>query len=257
MQLGEIIEYRSILRSLITKNLYGRYKNSFFGVGWHLITPILMLGVYYIAFTELRQNEIEYYWIYIASGIFAFNYMISNLSVSPGILISNSNIIKKMYFPRELIIIAQCISSLIVCIIGYMIVVSLMIVTQHNCLSYSIFLTPIVLLLMFFFVLGYSLFFAAITVYVRDIQYCLNTITIVFFFLTPLYFLADSTSGVLQTIIWMNPFTYYVELFHDIMYFGVIPDSITVVVCLCGSIISLICGTLLFGHLKKGITERL
>lgn len=78
--LREIYESRNILRSLVSKNLFGRYKNSVLGFGWHFVMPIIMLVVYYVVFTEVRASPISDFWVYIAAGIFPFNFMVSNLT---------------------------------------------------------------------------------------------------------------------------------------------------------------------------------
>ena len=66
-ELKEIYEYRTILKSLVWKDLFGRYKNSYLGFVWHFFTPVLMMLVYYIGFTEIRSSSMESFWIFLAS----------------------------------------------------------------------------------------------------------------------------------------------------------------------------------------------
>ena len=197
------------------------------------------------------------FWIYLGCALFPFNFMISNLTGSTGIIVGNSGMIKKMYFPREILVLAKVISSLIVLLIGYVVVVGALLISGFglNLIS-ALYLLPLILL-MTTFVLGYSLALSALTVYVRDIQHILNSISVAFFFITPMYFTTTAISGAFSTIIWINPFTYFIEGFHDCIYYGSLPCTPMILICLLLSIISFILGTCIFNKLKRGFAERL
>lgn len=252
----EIYSSRSILYSLIIKNLVGRYKNSMLGFTWNFIVPIILMGVYYVVFTQIRTSYLPYFWIFISSAVFPFNFMTSNLIGGSNCIVSNSQLIKKMYFPREIIVLSQVISSLIVMLIGYGVVLILVAISGYG-ISIAILLMPVLIIALMTFVIGYTLLFSSLTVYVRDIHLFLNSISMVFFFMTPMYFVADSVGGTLGTIIWFNPFTYYVECFHEIVYYKTFPSIEYLTICMLLSTTLLIVGSLVFSKLKKGFVERL
>lgn len=253
----EIYESRNILRSLVHKNLFGRYRNSALGFGWHFVMPIVMLLVYHVVFTEIRSSPIDDFWVYVAAGIFPFNFMVSNLTGGAGAVVGNSGMVKKMYFPREILVLAHVISNFIVMAIGYAAVVAVIAVAGYPLEWLPLLLLPLIMVLMAVFTTGYVLVFSSLTVYVRDVQYVLNSIGMVFFFMTPMYFLADSVSGILGNIIWFNPFTYYVEAFHDMIYFGDIPGTRVMLGCLLLPLVSMVTGLAVFRRLKRGFAERL
>lgn len=248
--------YVNIFSALVFKNLFGRYKNSLLGFGWNFITPMIMMLIYYVVFTGIRQGSLPNFWIFLASGLFPFHFMVSNLIGGSNIIVGNVGMIKKMYFPREIIVYAQVFSSFIIMIIGYAIVL-IAILLSGNSLSVNAFMILPLFVTVFFFVTGYALIISALTVYVRDLQHFLSSINIVFFFVTPMYFTVDSVTGILSTIVWFNPFTYYVESFHQIIYFGNIPDIPILLMCIVLAIVSLILGHVIFGKLKRGFAERL
>ena len=251
----EIYDSRNILKSLIIKSLFGRYKNSVFGFAWHFFNPILMMLVYYIVFTEIRVVSIPNFWIYLASGLFPFNFMLNCMTAGSTCITSNPGMVKKMYIPREILVLAQAISSFIIMLIGYSVIV-VAIVLSGNSLSFVLLLMPLLMVIMLVFVIGYMLLFSAIAVYLRDVQYLLNSISMIFFFATPMYFTLDSVGGILETIVMANPFTYYVEFFHQIVYYNSIPSTFVIVVCFLLSIISIMVGLFVFGKLKKGFAEK-
>lgn len=212
--------------------------------------------IYYVVFSQIRQNPIPEFWAYIASGIFAFHYMTNCLVSGAGCITGNSGMVKKMYFPREILVLSQSISSFVVMTIGYAIVFLALIVTGYE-FDLTVLLTPLVFILLFTFVTGYMLVFSSLTVYVRDVQHLLNSISIAFFFLTPMYFTIESTHGILNTILWLNPFTYYIEALHHIIYYGTIPDWPLAIACVLIALVSLSIGILVFHKMRGGFAERL
>lgn len=247
----------NILKSLTTKNLFGRYRNTTLGFVWHFVTPLMMMGVYYVVLTEVRVTSREDMWVYLTSALFPFNFMISNLTSGASSFINNSGMVKKMFFPRSMIVIAQVLSSFVVLLIGYLIVILIIVMSGFQINYIMLLCLPLILFLTMVFVLGYSLFFSTVTVYVKDIQYVLGSTSIIFFFLTPMYFFMADLSGVLSYVIWLNPFTYFVEVYHQLIYFGDIYDAKYFLICVILSISSLLIGLMTYNRLKGGLAQRL
>ncbi len=255
-QIDELKKSKNILKSLVIKNLVGNYKNSALGFMWHFVTPIMMLIVYFIAFTQVRTNPIPDFWIYIATAVFPFTFMTSNLTGGIGCIVSNSQLIKKMYFPREILVLSQIISSSIVMAIGVIIVIVTAIMSGYP-ITLTWLMLPIALILVIIFAMGYVFLLSALTVYSRDVQYFFNSITMLFFFITPMYFTPNSINGIFSFVVYINPFTYYVEFFHQITYYNCLPDLMYLFTCIFASALSLITGLFIFRKLKRGFVERL
>ena len=128
-RLSGLREYRSILYSLVRKNLEGQYKNSCLGFAWQFITPAVTVLLFYIVMTGIRETEVEDYWLYLCSGQFMFTFLQSNLSGGSACIVNNAGMVQKMAFPREIIVLAQVISSFIVMCIAYAIILVLMVIT--------------------------------------------------------------------------------------------------------------------------------
>ena len=254
--LKEIYDCRSAFRALVVKNLFGRYKNSVLGFAWHFVLPVIMMCVYYVVFNTIRAKAVPDFWVYMSSGLFPFTFMIGNLNRGPAAITSNSGMVKKMYFPRSILILSEVASSFIVMLIGYAIVFAGILLIGYD-MGISLIMLPVVLILMVIFVIGYVLFLSAITVYVRDLQYLINSLSMVFFFITPMYFMMSDVDGILATIIALNPFAYYVQALNQIIYFGAFPDGQIMLMCVIMPLISIIVGIMVFRKLKKSFAERL
>lgn len=253
----EIYQYRNILWALVRRNIVGKYKNSFLGFAWHFITPLCLIVLYYIVFTGIRTNPIESFWVYLGCAIFQFSFMSSNLLGGSGCILNNGGYISKMYFPREIVPLAQVTSSFIVMLFGYAVIMILTIVSGYDLNPVALLMLPAIFILNYIFVLGMVMLISSIIVYVKDIQHLLSSMSMVFFFTTPTFYLANETTGILSKLIWINPFTYYVEAYHDMVYFGVIPGPEILIACVALAIAFLAVGAVVFKRLKRGFVERL
>lgn len=256
-ELKEIYEYRTIFKSLVWKNLFGRYRNSYLGFIWHFFTPVLMMLVYYIGFTEIRSNNMDSFWVFLASGLFPFTFMMSNIVSGSTYVTGSAGMLQKMYFPREIVVLSHVTSSFIVMLIGYSIVLLITVISGFALNWVCIMVVPVVMILMFMFALGCAFLVSSLTVYLRDLQYLLSSVSMAFFFLTPMYFVASETTGILHTVVWLNPLTYYVESFHQLVYWGIMPEWWVLGVAFALGIVLLIVGWFVFNRLKHGFVERL
>ena len=254
--LKELYDCRSIFRALVIKNLFGRYKNSAMGFAWHFIMPMVMMGVYYIVFNTIRAKAIPDFWVFMSCGLFPFNFMITNLKRGSATITSNSGMVKKMYFPRSILIFSEVASSFVVMLIGYSLVILATIVAGYE-IGMSLIVLPIILILMTIFVTGYVLILSSINVYIRDLQYLINSFSMVFYFITPLYFSMDDVSGIVSNVIALNPFAYYVRACQQIVYYRVVPSVDIMVMCAILPLVSIIVGVIVFRKLRYGFAERL
>jgi ABC-type polysaccharide/polyol phosphate export permease len=116
---------------------------------------------------------------------------------------------------------------------------------------------PLLLIFAFIFGVGCTFFLSSIAVYVRDIQYALGPMGIAFFIMTPMRYMAEDATGLLGTLIWYNPLTYYIEWNHQILYWGIAPSLDYVIICALLAILMLIIGYAVFKKLKSGFVKRL
>ena len=257
-EMREIYESRSILRSLVAKNLYGKYRNSILGFAWNFITPMILMLMYYVVFSEIRGDSgIENRWVFISTAIFLFHFLTRSITGGTTAFTGNANMIKKMYFPREILVLARAISSMIVCLIGYSIVLIFLAVTSYPMDWVCVLVLPVVLILAFIFGVGCIFLLSSLAVYVRDIQFALGSIGIAFFVFTPMRYMASTGSGILAVVIWCNPLTYYIESVHNILYWGVMPDAGIFVMCVLLSFGMLFIGYGTFRRLRYGFVKRL
>jgi len=251
----EVYEYRRLLYSMVVRNLKGEYKSSYLGFAWHFITPAIMVILFYVVFTALRGGVIENYWVYLCIGMFPFTFFQTNLGGGSNCVVSNAGTIKKMYFPREIIVLSRIISTFITFLLAYVAVIALMLLSGITIGLGAVIFLPAVMVLSIIFATGYVLLLSSITVFVRDVHHFLEAISRIFLWTTPIFYLASEVSGILETIIWSNPLTYFIESYHDILYLGVAPSMFQLGVCLILAVVTLVAGAVVFNRLKGKFAE--
>lgn len=256
-KMRELYKFRYMSYSLIRKSLFGKYKNSALGFLWNFLTPTILILIFYVVFENFMGKDIPYFWVYLCVGMFPFSFMNSNLIGGASNITSNAGIIKKMYFPREILPLSQVSYTLIVFLIAYSIVAFLMVITGFPLSLEGLLALPLLIILMFIFSLGMILLTSAISVYSRDFEYLITALARILFWMTPIFYLAESRTGILYTLIWFNPLTYFVEGFHDILYRGIIPSSEILLMCVVISAVMIFFGLLTFEKLKDGFAERI
>lgn len=257
IKICEIHEYRNMIRAQVTRNLFGRYRNSILGFAWNFLTPMIYMVLSYIIFTEIKSNQMEDYIVFLSSGIFVYSFLVGGITSGSNLFTGNSGMIKKMYFPREILAISNAISGVIVASIGYVAVMMVTILTGHGLYWVAIPVTLLVVVLSFIFYVGCGLLLGSITVYVRDMHYLLGSISMAFFVCTPIRTSFETSTGLLRDIYTINPLTYFVEPMHQAYYLKEVPDFFMLEVATLLSLGILFLGYMVFLKLKRGFVERL
>ncbi len=249
----DVYENRVILLALIRRNTAGRYKSTFVGFGWHLLMPILMIIVLYIAFNSIRARPIEDYWVYLSSGIFPVMFISSCLRGRA--IQSNAKYITKMNFPREIVVLASVITEFLSVVFAYVFIIMIILLSGQHVNWWGMAMIPIELTLMLIFGIGCSYLVSTVTVFVKDVGYIMSVCMRLVFWITPTFFLISEASGLLGHIVWFNPFTYYIETFHQILYYGVFPDSSLVIVSIALAVAFYFIGEMVFNRYRNRFPE--
>ena len=103
----EIYQYRELLKTNVKKDIRGRYKGSVLGILWSFLNPLLQVVVYWIVFPYLMRGTMENYLLYLITGIIPWNFFSTTVIGGINSIKSNAGIIKKVYFPREILLLSQ------------------------------------------------------------------------------------------------------------------------------------------------------
>jgi lipopolysaccharide transport system permease protein len=228
--LREIWQYRELIRNLIVRDLKVRYKNSILGVAWSWISPLLMMIIYTIFFTVFWGNRsIRNYPVFLLCGLLPWNFFNDSIMQATVSVVDNAHLIKKVYFPREILPISIVLSNLLNFLIALPVFFILALALGAPVRWWAL-LLPITILIQVIFTAGLGLLLSTLNVLYRDTRHILGVLIIGWFFLTPVFYpirtvpQQASLLGVsFNAQLWMrrlNPMASIVASYRDLLYWG-------------------------------------
>ena len=252
----KIYNYRELLKTNVKKEIRGRYKNSFLGILWSFLNPLLQLLVYSVIFGALLAGGDETYPIYICVALIPWTYFTTAISQASFTVIGNSDIIKKVYFPREILPISVVTSGAVNFVISTIIILAFVIFSGVG-LSWYIVLYPFILLIQYILLLGIGFIVSSVTVYFRDLEHIIGVVLMAAFYATPIVYNIEQLPHTLQVLVNLNPMTHLINGYRDIFYYHQMPNMKILFILLGISIVLTIVGYFIFKKLQKGFAEEL
>lgn len=251
-----LYNYRELLKTSITKDVGGKYKHSFLGVLWSFINPLLQIAVYALVFQVILKSDIENYTVYLCCGLIPWQYFSNTVLRGAAVMIDNGNIIKKVYFPREILPISVATSEGINFLIATIIILGFVIFGGIG-LSFNILWYFLILAIQYIILVGIALIVSSLTVYFRDLLHLLGVFMQLLFYATPIVYSMESVPASLQWILRLNPMSYLIDAYRAIFYNKTMPDFKGLAIALAMGILFCIVGYLIFKKLEKRFAEEL
>ena len=252
----KIYQYRELLKTNVKKEIRGRYKNSILGVMWSFLNPLLQLAVYAIIFGALLAGGDPTYHIYICVALIPWTYFTTAITQSAFTIIGNGDIIKKVYFPREILPISVVTSGAVNFVISTIIILAFVLAAGLGITKYIV-LYPIILLIQYVLLLGISFIVSSITVYFRDLEHIIGVILMAAFYGTPIVYKLEQLPPNLQVVMQLNPMTHLINAYRDIFYYQQMPNMKALGILSVISVILTVVGYFIFKKLQKGFAEEL
>lgn len=255
MQLTKnLYNYRELLKSNVKKEIRGKYKGSFLGVLWSFINPLLQVAVYAIVFPYIMRVQTDNYLIYLIIGIIPWTFFTTVINQGMITVRINAGIIKKVYFPREILPISVALSGLINFLISCIIIILFCIFGGVGITWHIIFL-PIIAILQFILTLGIVFALSAINIYIKDTEYIVTFLINMLFYATPILYEASLFPEKIRWILYLNPMTQVIDAYRNIFLYHQLPDLGGIVYLIFIAITLFVIGLLIFRKLEKGFAE--
>ena len=252
----ELYNYRELLKTNVKKEIRGKYKNSFLGVLWSFLNPLLQIAVYAIVFPLILKNTQPNYVVFLCAGLIPWTFFSTAINRAAFTLIENGNLLKKVYFPRAILPISVVTSEAVNFIISTIIIIAFVIGGGIPLTKY-ILIYPLIFIVQYILVLGLSFIVSSVTVYFRDLQHFIGIALQLLFYATPIVYAPDSIPQNFQWILQYNPMTYIINGYRDIFYYQRMPDFSSLGIVLVISIALCIIGYFIFKKLQKRFAEEM
>jgi len=252
---------RGLIKALVEREVIGRYRGSVFGILWSFFNPLFMLMVYTFVFSVIFKSrwnggsgsKTEFALVLFA-GLIIFNLFSECVNRAPTLILSNTNYVKKVVFPLEILpwvafgsaLFHACI-SLLVWLVAYTILFGI----PHA----TVLLLPLVMLPLPFFIMGLSWGLASLGVYLRDASQFIGILTTTLMFLSPVFYAADTLPPEYRQLMAFNPMVPVIEQARDVLFWGRMPDMSLFAIYLCGSALIAWLGFAWFQKTRKGFAD--
>lgn len=250
----ELYQYRELLKTNVQKEIRGKYKGSFLGVLWSFLNPLLMVLVYALVFPYIMRTNVDNYLVYLITGVIPWNFFTTCITTGCNCVWINGGIIKKVYFPREILPISVVAAGLINFLISCVIIL-LFVLFGGIGFSIQLLWLPLIAIIQSALSLGLLFILSAINVYVRDIEYLVGFLLNLLFYATPILYTADMFPESIRWVLYLNPMTTIIESYRNIFYYQQSPALTSLMIVFAVSFIILIIGYLIFKKLERGFAE--
>ena len=251
-----LYEYRELLKTSISKDVRGKYKNSVLGILWSFLNPLLQIAVYAIVFPLIMKSNLPNYTVFLCCGLIPWNFFSAAISRTSFTMVENGNIIKKVYFPREILPLSVVTSEAINFIISTIIILAFVLGYGMGLSKFIIFY-PLVLLVQYVLLIGISFIVSSVTVYFRDLQHFIGIALQLLFYATPIVYAPGQIPEEFQWILKLNPMTYVINGYRDIFYYKQMPDLSSMAMVFGIGIVVCLIGYFIFSKLQKRFAEEL
>jgi ABC-type polysaccharide/polyol phosphate export permease len=221
--LREQVEYRELLYQMTLRDILLRYKQSVMGFGWAIFMPLVNTAVFSVIFTRVAPVDVGIpYPLFAYSGLLVWNFFASALRFSVSSLTSNTSLVTKIYFPREIF----PFSAIIVCAVDSAvasIVLIGMMIYFHTGVSATLLFLPIVIAVHVIFTAGMALILAMANLYFRDVKYLFEAVITIWMFATSVLYPTDLVTGKLGMLVRANPMTPILDAYRAVIFHNQLP----------------------------------
>jgi lipopolysaccharide transport system permease protein len=215
LKLGEIWDYRELVTIFVWRDLKVRYRQTVIGVLWAVLQPFLTMVIFSVFFGRLAgvPSDGIPYPIFSYAALVPWTFFANSMGQASNSLVNNSDMIKKIYFPRLTMPLSAVLAGLVDFVLAFVILLGMMLFYGYFPTLNSLWL-PLFLLLAFITALGVGLWFGAMNVKFRDVRYMVPFITQAWLFATPVAYPSSLLSEPWRTLYGLNPMVGVVEGFR-------------------------------------------
>lgn len=254
--------HRALLGALNRRELASRYRGSFLGNFWMVVTPLLMLAMYTFVFGVIfrsrwegvGQGGVASYAIVLFVGLLLHSLMSETLGRAPKLILEEPNYVTKVVFPLELLAWVNMLTALVHFLVGLVLLLVVMAWIMPPVHLTALWL-PIIVLPYAVCLMGLGWAFSAVGVYLRDLSQFIGTLISLLLFMSPVFYTRSKAPAGLGQWLVLNPLTVPVEQARRVLFKGLAPDAGTLIEYSVCAVVVYVMGLVIFQKLRRGFSD--
>jgi lipopolysaccharide transport system permease protein len=259
---ADLFRYGDLLLNLFRRELRVKYRGSVLGLGWTLVLPLALMGVYTVVFSVLlKAVDIHHYPLFLLSGLVTWVFFQGAIQSSCTSLLGQASLVKQVRFPRQLLPFAVVATNAVTLLVMLAVIVPVNLIFLPETRSTFWAAIPIVLPLVAL-AGSLALVLASVTVIFRDVEHLLTAVLLPWFFLTPVFYTLDlpgigNHPKLVDFIHYGNPVTPFVLAIRDPLFFGELPQTGDVAYVLVAALVALVVAAAVFRRVDDQLAAHL
>lgn len=253
----EIFLYNDMIGSLVKRELRGKYKGSVLGFLWTFINPLCQILVYTIVFSVILRSNLDNFYLFVITGMIPWLFFDMSLRLGSGCIRYQGEMVKKIYFPREVLPIACVTAQFINMLFCFIIVFIALLASGIGFSLKALFCLPLIMAIEYAMALGMTLIVSSVTVLFKDMEHIIAVLLMAWIYLTPVLYQLELVPGRFGWFFKLNPMTAVIEGYHRILYWKQVPYFKLTIYGAGVAAAVLVIGELVFSRLDDRFAEEL
>lgn len=253
----ELYEYREMIYSMVRRDLRGRYKSSVLGFLWTFINPLCQIIIYTLVFSHIFRMDVERYYLFLTVVMVPWVFFSTSVTGGAVSIINQQDLVKKIYFPREVLPISHVTSCFVNMLLSFLVVFPVAVMSGNGLRLQALASLPVVMLAEYLLCLGITMIISACTVYFRDLEHIMGVLMMAWIYLTPVMYDISFIPKQMLPLFRLNPMTPIAVAYRDILYYKKTADLKEMAVSVCVGVLMLAAGSFIFDRMQKNFAEEL
>lgn len=252
-----LVLYRELVKNLVLKDLKLKYRGSVLGFMWSLLNPLMMIGVYTVAFRYILNTKVEAFVFLLLLGILPWGFFVGSANMSTGAIIDSGSLMKSVRFPPAILPIATVLFNLAQYLLTIVVFLPVMMLVYRIPIAWPMLLYPVFLGLQVIFTVGVALLLAAGTAFFRDVRHLLEIALSILFWLTPIVYLVTQVREPFRTVVMLTPLSPFIVAYQQMFYYRQWPQPEVWAASVIYAFGALLIGSRLFLSVEDRLSEQL
>jgi lipopolysaccharide transport system permease protein len=225
--IAKLVRARELLLNLALKELKVRYKSAVLGFFWSILQPLLMMIIFAVIFgifLNLKSKMDVPYPAFLIVGLFPWYFFSSSFSAATNAIVDNANLVKKVYFPRQVLPLSIILSNLANFLLSLVVLFVFIFLIYRMDLTWNLLYLPVIILLQLVFITGLCMITGSLNVYYRDVKYIVEILLTVWFYATPIFYSMQMVPKMIKPLFYLNPMATLITMYREILLEGSRPD---------------------------------